>query len=80
MNVTTVKLFSNKKSTFYGFFDAFLFQPSIKSIPILWFVTFCCLEMAPKTHNNSRFIKEQEMFANWDLDGAHYAFYENWLH
>ena len=31
------------------FFDAFLFQPLNKDIyiPILWFVTFYCLEMTP---------------------------------
>ena len=65
-----------------GFFDAFLFQPLIKGkyIPILWFVTFYCLEMAPKIHNNSKFSKEQEIFANWAVDGSHDAFHENWLH
>ena len=65
-----------------GFFDVFLFQPLIKGkyIPILWFVTFYCLEMAPKIHNKSKFSTEQEIFANWAIDGAHYAFHENWLH
>ena len=76
LNVTTVKKFTNKKM---GFFDVFLFQPLIqgKCIPILWFVTFHCLEIAPKIHNHSKFRKEQEMFANWVVDGTHYAFHEN---
>ena len=62
-----------------GFFDAFLFQPLIKgkNIPLLWFVTFYCLEMAPKIHNNSKFRKEQEKFTNWAVDGVQYAFHEN---
>ena len=65
-----------------GFFDAFLFQPLIegKYIPILWFVTFYCLKMSHKIHNNSKFSMEQEIFANWAVDGTHYAFQENWLH
>ena len=82
MNVTTVKLFSNKKERFMDFFDAFLSQCLIKGkyIPILWFVTCYYLEMAPKIHNIPKFSKEQEIFANWDIDGAHYAFHEHWLH
>ena len=62
-----------------GFFDAFLFQPlnKDKCIPILWFVTFYCLEMAPKIHNNSKLSKEQGLFANWAVDGTLYAFHEN---
>ena len=62
MNVTTVKLFSNKKSNvLWLFFDTFLFQPLIKGkyLPILWFVTFYCLEMAPKIHNNSKLSKNR---------------------
>ena len=49
-----------------GIFYAFLFQPLIKGkyIPILWFITLYCLEMAPKIHNNSKFSRGQEMFAN----------------
>ena len=37
LNVTTVNLFSNKKSTFSWIFYAFLFQPLIKGkyVPIL---------------------------------------------
>ena len=82
LNVTTVMPFSIKKSTFKGFFDAFLFQPlnKDKCIPILWFVTFYCLEMAPKIHNNSKFSKERKIFANWAIDGAHDTFHKNWLH
>ena len=62
-----------------GFFGAFLFQLLIKGkyLPILWFVTFYCLDMAPKIHDNSKFSKKQEVFANWVVDGAHYAFHEN---
>ena len=62
-----------------GFFDPFLLQPLIngKYIPILWFVTFYCLDMTPKIHNNSKLSKDQEMFANWAADGA---FHKNWLH
>ena len=66
-----------------GFFYVFLFQLLIKGkyiVLILWFVTFFCLEMAPKIHNNSTFIKEQNIFANWAVDGEHDAFHENWLH
>ena len=64
-----------------GFFYVFLFQTLIKGkhIPILWFVTCYYLEMAPKIHNNSKFSKEQKKFANWAVDGAQYAFHENWL-
>ena len=60
----------------------FLFQPLIKGkyIPILSFVTFCNLEMASKIHDNSKFSKKQEMFANWAVDGAHDAFHKNQLH
>ena len=65
-----------------GVFYAFLFQPLIKGkyLPILWFVTFYCLKMDPKIHNNSKLSKEQEIFANWVVDGAHDAFHKNWLH
>ena len=66
LNVTTVKDFPNKKSTFMGFFDAILSQCLIKGkyIPILWFVTFYCWDMAPKIHNNSKFSREQEIFTS----------------
>ena len=40
---------------------------------------FLCLEMTPKIHNNSKFSKEREIFANWAVDGAHDAFHKNWL-
>ena len=36
--------------------------------------------MTPKIHNNSKLSKEQEIFANWAVDGAHDAFHDNWLH
>ena len=65
-----------------GFFYSILLQTLIKDnfIPILWFVTFYCLEMPPKINNNSKFSNEQEILANLAVDGAHYAFHENWLH
>ena len=81
--VTTVKLFSNKKfNVLRGFLMPFLFQLLIKGkyTTIFWFVTVYCLDMAPKIHNNSKFSKEQEIFANWAIDGAHDAFHKNWLH
>ena len=64
------------------FFDAFLFQPLIKGeyTPILWFVTFYCLKIAPKIQNNSRLSRAQEIFANWAVDGSPDAFHKNWLH
>ena len=33
--------------------------------------------MAPEIPNNPKFTKELEMFANWNVDGAQYAFHEN---
>ena len=39
-----------------------------------------CLEIATKVHNNSKFSKAQEIFANWAVDGSHDAFHENWIH
>ena len=48
-----------------------------KYLPILWFVTFHCFEMAPRIHDNSKMSKEQELFANWAVDGTLYAFHEN---
>ena len=33
--------------------------------------------MAPKVGKNSKFTKDQEIFANWIVDGAQYAFHEN---
>ena len=44
------------------------------------FFTFYCLEMDPKIHNNSKFSKGTEMFANWAVDGTHDAFHTNCLH
>ena len=64
---------------FLGFVYAFLFQTLIKGkyLSILWSVTCYCLKMALKTHKNSKFTKKLEMFANWTVDGAQNAFYEN---
>ena len=47
----------------YSFYDLFL---------------FFSLEMARKIHNNSTFSKEQDIFANWAVGGAHDAFHKNW--
>ena len=35
--------------------------------------------MAPKVGKNSKFNKDQDIFANWTVDGAQYAFHENCL-
>ena len=34
-----------------------------------WFVIFYYLKKAPKSQNNSKFIKEQEILTNWTIDG-----------
>ena len=39
-----------------------------------------CLKIAPRICNNSKFTKELEIFENWTVDGAQYAFHENWLY
>ena len=38
------------------------------------------MKRASKVINNSNFNKEQEIFANWIVDGAEYAFHKNWLY
>ena len=67
---------------FWSFFDAFLFQPlnKVKYLSISWFINCYCLKIAPKTHNNSKFTKELEIFENWTVDGTQYAFHKNWLY
>ena len=35
------------------------------------------LQRAPNIQNNSKFIKEQEMFANWTTDGAKHQLNKN---
>ena len=45
-----------------------------------WFVTHYCLKKDPKVGKNSKFTKDQEIFANWTVDGAQYAFHENCLY
>ena len=67
---------------FWSFFDAFLFQTlnKAKYLSISWFVTCYCLKIAPNIRNNSKFTKEPEIFGNWTVDGAQYAFHENWLY
>ena len=41
-----------------------------KNIYFWWFVTFYCLKKTPKSQNNSKFIKEQEVLSNWTIEGA----------
>ena len=80
MNVNIVKTFSTLKiQCFLCFFDVFPFQPLISGnyLHNSWFVTCYCLKMAPKVGKNSKFTKDQEIFANWIVDGAQYAFHEN---
>ena len=71
-----------KIQCFLCFFDAFPFQPLIKGncLSNSWFVTCHCLKMAPKVGKNSKFTRDQEIFANWTVDGAQYAFHENCLY
>ena len=66
---------------FWGFFDAFLFQPLNKGkyLSISWFVNCYCLKIAHITRNNSKFTKKLEIFENWTVDGTQYAFHENWF-
>ena len=83
MNVNIVKTFSTLKiQCFLCFFDVFPFQPLISGnyLHNSWFVTCYCLKMAPKVGKNSKFTKDQEIFANWIVDGAQYAFHENCLY
>ena len=35
--------------------------------------------MAPKVGKNLKFTKDQEVFENWTVDSAQYAFHENCL-
>ena len=74
-------IFNIKIQCFLCFFDVFPFQPLISGnyLHNSWFVTCYCLKMAPKVGKNSKFTKDQEIFANWTVDGAQYAFHENYL-
>ena len=38
-----------------------------KNIYFSWFVAFYYLKKAPKSQNNSNFIKEQEVLSNWTI-------------
>ena len=49
-----------------------------KNIYFSWFVAFYYLKKAPKSQNNSNFIKEQEVLSNWTLGGAHHKKKINW--
>ena len=69
-----------------GFFYAFLFQPLIKGkyLPILWFVTFHCLEMAPKIHNflnppNQSFADPSGKFTSRQII-CNYEFYQQYIY
>ena len=42
-----------------------------------WFDISHYLKMAPRIHNDSKFTKELDIFANWTVDGTQYAFHEN---
>ena len=68
-----------KIQCFFGFFDGFPFQPLIKvnCLSNSWFVTCYCLKKASKVGKNSKFTKDQEIFANRIVDGAQYVFHEN---
>ena len=55
------------------FFDAFLFQHSIKG-------NCLCYSWPLKLVKNSKFTKDQGIFADWTVDGAQYAFHENCLY
>ena len=59
----------------------FCFQSLIdgKQVSICWFLTFYCLKQPPKTQNISKFIKEQEIFFKWTVDGVQHQFNKNWL-
>ena len=62
--VTTAKLYPKIKiQRFVEFFDAFLFKPLNKGkyLSISQFVTCCCLKIAPKIRNNSKFTQEIEI-------------------
>ena len=80
LNVNIVKTFPKIKiQCFFGFFDGFPFQPLIKvnCLSNSWFVTCYCLKKASKVGKNSKFTKDQEIFANRIVDGAQYVFHEN---
>ena len=82
LNVTTVKLFSKYFfRRFWIFFYAFLcptFDLKFTCIYLLvhWFVLH---ENCPKIRNNWKFTKEQEMFAQWTIDGVQHQFNKNCL-
>ena len=79
---------NNCKTTFKIFFDDFgfflmlsCFQPLIwsKSTHFWWIVIFYYLKKAPKSPNNSKFIKEQEVLTKWTIDGTQHQKNKNWL-
>jgi hypothetical protein len=45
--------------------------------PFAGLLLYFVLETAPKIKNNSKFTKEQEMFANWTTDGAKHQLNKN---
>ena len=49
-----------------------------KNMYFWWFVIFYFLKKAPKSQNNSKFIKEQYILTNWTIDGAQHQKNKNW--
>ena len=49
-----------------------------KNMYFWWFVIFYFLKKAPKSQNNSKFIKEQYILTNWTIDGAQRQKIKNW--
>ena len=49
-----------------------------KNMYFWWFVIFYFLKKAPKSQNNSKFIKEQDILTNWTIDGAQHQKIKNW--
>ena len=49
-----------------------------KNIYFSWFVAFYYLKKAPKSQNNAKVIKEQEVLRNWTIEGAQHQKNKNW--
>ena len=49
-----------------------------KNMYFWWFVIFYFLKKAPKSQNNSKFIKEQDILTNWTIDGDQHQKIKNW--
>ena len=48
-----------------------------KNIYFWWFVTSYYLKKAPKSQNNSKFIKEQEVLSNFTIEGVQHQKNQN---